>query len=525
MTEATFRRPIRPRRRAAIVVIVMSIAALPGRAPATEACTGDCSMDSVVTIDEIITMVNIALGSAPVGACAAGDEDGDGQVAVNEVVAAVGHVLTGCPAPSPCGIAGTACAAGQFCERPAGMCAAEVSGLCTPRPDDCHTAVAPVCGCDGITYTTDCARRFAGVALDYDGVCASPLSPRVDALIAAAGVGADTPGAAVMVIHDGHIVHAAGYGLADLEHQVPITPHTVFKLASVTKDFTAMAIMMLAEQGKLAYDDPIGRYVTELARFGDEVTIRRVLHHTSGFEDYSNDPIGLLLLQMNPMPLDADVLALLSDSGHLLFRPGERFRYSNTGYEMLAVAIERITGEPYVDYLQAHIFAPLGMTASFSRPNPERLSDPNRAFGYDDDFGPWQLHDSNPFDDLAGASSVYATAGDLLLYDQAQYTERLVQQQTLAEAFTPGLLNDGSEVRFDLSPDPDDSYGFGRILGTYHGASYVESSGDWPGFRAYVGRFVERRLTVIVLLNRRDIDWVDLGRSIADVYLPPLPHD
>lgn len=514
-----------PRRSAIPLALTLLIAALPARGVAPTGCTGDCGADGVVTVNELVTMVTIALGTAPVSACAAGDDDGDGRVAVNELVAAVGHILTGCPAPPSCGgIVGTACPARELCELPAGTCmATDVAGVCTRRPDSCSIAVAPVCGCDGVTYTTDCLRQLAGAALDHDGVCASPLAPQIDALVAAAGIGADTPGAAVMVIHAGHIAHAAGYGLADLEHHVPITPHTIFKIASATKDFTGMGIMMLHEAGKLAYDDPIGTYVSELARFGDDVTIRRVLHHTSGFEDYSNDAAPqVLLLLRNPMPTNADTLALLAESGRLLFTPGERFRYTNTGYEMLAVAIERITGQSYVDYVQTHIFDPLGMTSTFSRPNPDRLSDPLRALGYRDDFGPWMLDDANPFDDLAGASSIYSTAADLFLYDQAQYTDRLVQQQTLMDAFTPGLLNDGSEVRFDLSPDPDDSYGFGRVLGTVHGYPYVESSGDWPGYRAYIGRFIGQQLTVIVLLNRRDIDWITLGRGIAELYLPSV---
>jgi len=359
---------------------------------------------------------------------------------------------------------------------------------------------------------------------------AARAADEVDALLASAGVTADTPGGAVMVIREGCVVHSAGYGLADVKHRAANTPHTVFRIASITKTFTALAIMMLAEEGRLRYDDPIGTYLPELARFGDGVTIRRLLYHTAGLPDYANQPSAKAhILELWPMPLNTDELTFLADRGTLKFPPGDLFAYSNTGYEMLAVVIERLSGQSYGDFLEQRVFRPLGMNSTFSLPNAARLANPARARGYRIEGNIALLTDSDPFDDIAGAYSIYSTVEDLARYDQALYTNQLVSQATLAEGFAPGRLNDGSEVPFTISPDPDDSYAFGWIVGPHRGERYVSHAGTWPGWRAFFLRMPARQLTVALLLNRETPAdsgslpaFVSLAFSIADLYLPPV---
>ncbi len=338
-------------------------------------------------------------------------------------------------------------------------------------------------------------------------------SSQVDAIFASF-VDEDSPGGVVIVIQDGQILHKAGYGLADLEGEIPITSETIFHLGSTGKQFTGLAIMMLAEEGKLNYDDPIGHYLPELARFGDDLTIRHLLHHTSGIPDYHEDEeLFEELLGMADMPTNEEALALLSERGEMLSTPGEEFFYSNTGYEMLGLLIERLSGQPFPTFMQERVFGPLGMKDTFSQPNPDRLTDPDLAHSYirDDDTDEIEACDSDPLDYLVGSGSIYSTVEDMYLYDQALYTDELVKQSTLAEAFKPALLNDGSES----------NYGFGWDLGTRSGERYVAHDGAWLGFISYYARFPDQRLAVIVLLNRDyDLPDEDVALEIADLYLP-----
>ena len=194
------------------------------------------------------------------------------------------------------------------------------------------------------------------------------------------------------------------------------------------------------------------------------------------------------------MPSNADELALLAESGELLFTPGDRFQYGDMAYEILASVVERVSGMPYGDFLQVRVFGPLGMTRTFSRPNPARLEDPGLARGYASAGGAFLPAEPNPLDDLAGAASIYSTVEDLYRYDQALHGGRLVQRATLAEAVTPGRLNDGTEIR--NPDDPNESYGFGLILATHGGQPWVGHRGGSPGVRTYarpLRRFAAQR--------------------------------
>lgn len=330
-------------------------------------------------------------------------------------------------------------------------------------------------------------------------------SPEVDALMAGY---ADGPGGAVMVIQAGEIVHQNGYGLADVENGTPITTDTIFHLGSVGKQFTAIGIMLLAEQGLLNYDDPISMHLPELAWMSDEVTVRYLLHHTSGIMGYDDsDGIYNALVTSAEKPGNDDLLQVLAEQGEMLASPGDEYNYSNAGYDLLGILIERLSGQSYPDFMEENIFAPLGMSNSFAVPNDARLEDENVVESYSTEGA----YEPDELDGLNGSGSIYSTLGDMYLYDQALYTNDLVSQETLEEAFTSGILNDGEET----------AYGFGFELGEHAGETYIGHSGAWLGFESYYLRFPTRNLSVVVLLN---LDYSEEGAegiafAAADLYL------
>jgi CubicO group peptidase (beta-lactamase class C family) len=323
-------------------------------------------------------------------------------------------------------------------------------------------------------------------------------------------VSAKSPGAAVLVVRDGKIEHQAGYGLADVERGTPITAETLFHLGSTGKQFTALAVMLLKEEGKLSYDDPIGKHLPELSRLGEAVTIRRLLHHTSGMPN--SYPALYAIAELNDgkrLPTNADSLLILSKWGEPRFPPGERFAYSNTGYDVLGAMIERISGKSFEDFVRTRIFDPLEMNKTFSMPDPKRLVDPLRAKGYQRFETGFSLDDSDPLDHIVGSGSIFSNLADLYRYDQALYSDKLVSQMALTEAYRPALLNDGS-----TSP-----YGFAQSLGEHKGHRYLKHGGRWVGYVAMYVRFPDEKLSVIVLWNRNDVDSEEIAFRIADLYL------
>jgi CubicO group peptidase (beta-lactamase class C family) len=316
-------------------------------------------------------------------------------------------------------------------------------------------------------------------------------SKRVDNLFAAFVTG-NSPGGAAMVIRNGRIAHEAGYGLADLSRVTAITPKHAFHLGSIGKQFTAIGVMMLVEQGKIGYDDPIGMHLPELSRFGKDLTIRRLLHHTSGIPDcYGNAALNKELMRRNRKPANGDLIAVLGETGKPRFPPGEKFSYNNTGYDVLGALIERVSGQSYPEFMQQRIFGPLAMTHTFAMPNPERLASHDVCLSYVRKHGRVEACKPDPLDNVNGSGSIYSNLEDLFLYDQALYSDRLVKQPTLAEAFRPAMLNDGRASK----------YGFAWELGEYMGEPYIAHAGAWLGFDTYYLRFPNRRLSVFVLMN------------------------
>ncbi len=335
------------------------------------------------------------------------------------------------------------------------------------------------------------------------------LAAQIDALFAPLTTG-DSPGAAVMVIRNDEVLYAAGYGYADLERREPITPQTSFRLASVSKQFTAMAVMILADRGELAYDDPLAKYLPELARFGDGITLRNLLTHTGGLPDYYD---ALEAASTDHMPDTGEAMQFLAAWNEPpLFAPGNRYEYSNPGYEMLALVVERVSGQRFGQFLEDAIFTPLGMndTAVRDSTDPEI---PNRALGYTRKDGSFELLDEHSLNHIIGSGGMYSTVEDLARWDQALYTDQLVPRAALEEAWSPVRLASGESY----------PYGFGWRLGRYGGLGRrLCHAGGWLGFSTFIVRYPEHRFSVIVLSNLDDFEGEEYADRIADIYYPSM---
>jgi len=319
----------------------------------------------------------------------------------------------------------------------------------------------------------------------------------------------ETPGAAVLVSREGQLVYRGSFGLANLDDGAPITPEMSFHLGSVGKQFTALAIMLLAEQGELDFDDPIGEYLPELP-WGKRITIRQVLNHTSGVPDYdTSTSLYGALFDRSDTPNNDDLLAVLSERRRLTATPGQLFAYSNTGYDLLGILIERISGQSYADFMQETFFAPLGMTRSFSAPNRPRNAEQWVVHSYTvDDDDELVAYDKDNLDGLTGSGSIYASVDDLLRYDRALFGGQLVSEETFAEALKPARLNNGRQSY----------YGFGWELDKE--GAYIAHSGAWLAFQSCYVHFLEENVSVIVLLNQDDEDAApcDIASEIAALY-------
>jgi CubicO group peptidase (beta-lactamase class C family) len=320
----------------------------------------------------------------------------------------------------------------------------------------------------------------------------------------------ETPGAVVIVLKDGEILYEAAYGLANLEENILLSTDHQMHIASMGKQMTGLAIMLLAEDGLLHYDDPVGMHVTELEHFGSEFTIRTLLHHTSGLPDYDGG-ITDSLFELADEPTNADLVTVLSEMDGPMNAPGEAFEYSNPGYDLLAVVIERASGMSFPQFMQTRIFDPLGMSHTFSLPDPKRRNGPMVAISYTLEGDAPEAYPFDALDNLVGSGSIYTTVGDMALYDESLYGSDLISQETLQDAFQPAQLTNGSR----------EPYGFGWELEERNGESYVAHAGAWLGFESDYVRFPERHFSVIVMLNRDyDIPGDErIALQVAEFYL------
>jgi CubicO group peptidase (beta-lactamase class C family) len=328
----------------------------------------------------------------------------------------------------------------------------------------------------------------------------------------------DSPGCAISVIRDGHIVYEHGYGMADLDHDIPITPKTVFHVASISKQFTAAAIVLLAEKGRLSLNDEVHRYIPELPDFGVPITIRHLIHHTSGLYDQW----GLLRLVGWRYSLDLitddDVLSVISKEKRLQFRPGEKFDYSNTGYTLLAIIVKRLAGQSLREFTRSELFEPLEMYHSHFRDNHAEIVK-GQAYGYDQrENGPWRLSVTNF--DTVGATSLLTTVEDIARWDENFYDPRVGGRAMIEQLLEPGKLNNGEVLE----------YAFGNFVSKYRGLPTVEHAGVDAGYRAELIRFPEQHFSTVILCNSAVASPRSLGRRVADIYLekefkePPVPY-
>ncbi|MCH1907888.1 beta-lactamase family protein [Stenotrophomonas sp. Y6] len=311
------------------------------------------------------------------------------------------------------------------------------------------------------------------------------------------------PGAAVLVLKDGQPVFRRGYGLAVLEDGTPVSPATNFRLASVSKQFTAAAILLLAEDGALSIDDPLKRWLPELPAVADAMTLRQLLSHSSGLLDYEDlmDPADTRQVH------DIDVLHLLQKENRTYFAPGSSYRYSNSGYALLALVVGKASGSDFASFLRQRIFLPLGMTATFA--HQDGVDEvPERAYGYSQIDGHWQRTDQSTTSAVLGDGGIYSSIDDLAKWDAALYDERLLRRASLQQAFSAATA----------TPEPDvPHYGFGwRING-----DALWHSGESIGFRNVIVRYPKQKLTVVVLSNRNDPEPYALALQIARRWQAP----
>jgi CubicO group peptidase (beta-lactamase class C family) len=308
------------------------------------------------------------------------------------------------------------------------------------------------------------------------------------------------PGASVLVLKDGEPLLRRSYGLADLDSGSVATPTTNYRLASVTKQFTAASILLLAQDGKLSLDDPVKRWLPSLPAAADTVTLRQLLSHTSGLVDYEEYVPQGFAGQLH----DADVLRILEGQDRTYFLPGSDYRYSNSGYALLALVVGRASGMDFASFLRERIFRPLRMDATVAHQDGVDTV-ARRAYGHSLVDGRWQRTDQSQTSAVLGDGGIYSSIDDLARWDAALYDDRLFPARVRAQMFSPATTTDEPDVPH---------YGFGWRL---NGDS-VWHSGESIGFRNVIVRWQAERLTVVVLTNRNEPEPYRLALSIARLF-------
>ncbi len=323
------------------------------------------------------------------------------------------------------------------------------------------------------------------------------------------------PGLAILVTKDSRVVYRKGYGLANLENETPVKGDTIFYTASVSKQFTAMAIMMLAEAGKLSYDDPLTKFFPKFPDYAKQITVKHLLYHTSGLPDYIEvfkDKENLT----DSVAVTKKAIEILAKQKEPDFEAGAKHEYSNSGYLVLAGIVEQASGQDFPTFVKEKIFQALEMKDSFvittSKDLPEKL-----ARGYklknsnyrDVEFG------KNSLDLCYGDGGILTNIQDMYKWDQALYTEKLVKADTLKLAFSPGTLDNGEKIDYSDGW----GYGFGWAIGDIVGQELITHSGSWYGWATVIARVPSKNLSVVIFANTDEIDVSDSSLKIAKMFL------
>jgi CubicO group peptidase (beta-lactamase class C family) len=335
------------------------------------------------------------------------------------------------------------------------------------------------------------------------GAHAQPVAPandaRIDALMSR--YNGNVAGASLIVVKDGKAVVRRGFGYANLEEHTKAGPETNYRLASVSKQFTAACILLLKQDGKLRLDDPVRKWLPELPASDGKITIHNLLTHTGGLIDYED----LIPADRTAQIDDNDVLRMIATQNRLYFEPGSAHRYSNGGFVLLGLIVERASGMGLADFMKKRIFQPLGMqhTLMYERGRGPEVA--NRAYGYTEADGKWARTDQSVTSATRGDGGIYSSVDDLAKWDAALYTDKLLNADSRKLAFTPTEPLD----------DPDVDYGFGwRLSG-----DTVWHSGESVGFRNVIIRWPKQHLAVIILSNRNDFQPYPLALTIGELFL------
>lgn len=320
-----------------------------------------------------------------------------------------------------------------------------------------------------------------------------------------------SPGCAVGVAVNGESVFEKAFGMAEMEYSIPNTPQTIFESGSVAKQFTAAALVLLQQDGKLNIDDPVRKYIPELPDYGTPLTIRNMLNHTAGLRDWGS-VMALTGAGRGDRVITQDIaLDVLARQKFLDFKPGAEYSYSNSGYNLAAIIVERVSKQKFGDFLNERIFKPLGMSNSSIRDNYRRLV-PGRAQGYsrDGDKAPWELN--MPIMNVYGNGGMLTTVGDWLKWN-AMLDSKSMGAPLVEALETQGILNDGRKI----------SYALGLDVGSYKGIKEVSHSGGTAGYQTYLARFPEKKLSIAAMCNGFPPSSGDIVYGIVDEIFGPFP--
>ena len=353
------------------------------------------------------------------------------------------------------------------------------------------------------------------------------MSPALDAIFSPLA-NASSPGLAVLVRKDGRTVFEHGYGARELRSFAKIDSQTNFRLASCSKQFTAMSTMMLVHDGKLRYDDKLTDVFSDFPAYGKAISIRNLLNHTSGLLDYEDlmaaaeKRKGAAIWTPTHQIQDAEVLDLLKQETAGKFAPGRQWSYSNSGYVVLGLVVAEISGKPFAQFLRERIFASLGMSQTLAyQKGKSEVS--QRAYGHSKDAKAWKETDQSATSATLGDGGIYSSLEDLAKWDEALGQRTLLSENEMRPALIPVKLANGAQPMWPTDSDRPEgtpvAYGFGWFLDSYHEHQRMWHYGDTMGFHSYILRFPADHLTVIILCNRTDLDPESLALRVADLCL------